>query len=191
MARTTKPKPPPATTLSCSSATARRPPPAPRCPGGPPACTSPTRAATQADAAAARIAELDEGRRRLRVAARAHPRDRGTDRQGRSACGCSATRACSSATSATGPARELKDLSKLPEWRTVQRYPSGFRFPGGESFTEMQARITVDARPTWPSAPRARPSWPSRTPTRSRRPSPTRWAPTSTSSSASSSRRAR
>ena len=38
--------------------------------------------------------------------------------------------------------RELKDLSKLPEWSTVQRYPSGFRFPGGESFSEMQARIT-------------------------------------------------
>ena len=37
---------------------------------------------------------------------------------------------------------ELKALAKLPEWRTVQRYPSGFRFPGGESFTEMQARIT-------------------------------------------------
>ncbi|MCU1352141.1 MAG: hypothetical protein JWM05_1350 [Acidimicrobiales bacterium] len=35
----------------------------------------------------------------------------------------------------------LKDLSKKPEWRTVQRYPSGFRFPGGESFTEMQQRI--------------------------------------------------
>jgi probable phosphoglycerate mutase len=31
---------------------------------------------------------------------------------------------------------------KLPEWSTVQRYPSGFRFPGGESFAEMQARIT-------------------------------------------------
>lgn len=31
---------------------------------------------------------------------------------------------------------------KLPEWRTVQRYPSGFRFPNGESFTEMQNRIT-------------------------------------------------
>jgi probable phosphomutase (TIGR03848 family) len=42
---------------------------------------------------------------------------------------------------------ELKKLSKLPEWRTVQRNPSGFRFPGGESFTEMQARITgaIDA----------------------------------------------
>ena len=35
----------------------------------------------------------------------------------------------------------LKRLYKKPEWRTVQRNPSGFRFPGGESFTEMQARI--------------------------------------------------
>jgi probable phosphoglycerate mutase len=38
--------------------------------------------------------------------------------------------------------RDVKDLFKLPEWKAVQRYPSGFRFPGGESFTEMQARIT-------------------------------------------------
>ena len=30
---------------------------------------------------------------------------------------------------------------KLPEWRTVQRAPSTFRFPNGESFTEMQVRI--------------------------------------------------
>lgn len=37
---------------------------------------------------------------------------------------------------------ELKQLSKLPEWQVVQRYPSGFRFPGGESFTEMQSRMT-------------------------------------------------
>ncbi len=37
----------------------------------------------------------------------------------------------------------LADLRKLPEWNTVQRYPSGFRFPGGESFTEMQTRITA------------------------------------------------
>ena len=42
--------------------------------------------------------------------------------------------------------RELKELSKLPEWKTVQRNPSGFRFPGGESFVEMQTRIvgTID-----------------------------------------------
>lgn len=37
---------------------------------------------------------------------------------------------------------ELKDLAKKPEWSTVQRYPSGFRFPDGESFSEMQTRIT-------------------------------------------------
>ncbi|MEO7397850.1 MAG: MSMEG_4193 family putative phosphomutase [Ilumatobacteraceae bacterium] len=36
---------------------------------------------------------------------------------------------------------ELKGLMKLPEWTTVQRSPSTFRFPNGESFTEMQARI--------------------------------------------------
>jgi probable phosphomutase (TIGR03848 family) len=37
--------------------------------------------------------------------------------------------------------KELKNLMKLPEWSTVQRAPSTFRFPGGESFTEMQTRI--------------------------------------------------
>jgi probable phosphoglycerate mutase len=36
---------------------------------------------------------------------------------------------------------ELKKLMKLPEWNTVQRAPSTFRFPGGESFTEMQGRM--------------------------------------------------
>jgi probable phosphoglycerate mutase len=30
---------------------------------------------------------------------------------------------------------------KLPEWTTVQRSPSTFRFPNGESFLEMQTRI--------------------------------------------------
>ncbi len=35
----------------------------------------------------------------------------------------------------------LAALRKLPEWTAVQRNPSGFRFPGGESFTEMQTRI--------------------------------------------------
>ena len=36
---------------------------------------------------------------------------------------------------------ELKQLMKLPEWQTVQRAPSTFRFPNGESFTEMQTRM--------------------------------------------------
>lgn len=38
---------------------------------------------------------------------------------------------------------QLKDLFKLPEWQTVQQAPSQFRFPGGESFTEMQVRIVT------------------------------------------------
>ncbi|HVM04599.1 MAG TPA: MSMEG_4193 family putative phosphomutase [Acidimicrobiales bacterium] len=37
---------------------------------------------------------------------------------------------------------ELKVLFKRPEWATVQRYPSGFRFPSGESFREMSTRVT-------------------------------------------------
>ena len=36
---------------------------------------------------------------------------------------------------------ELKKLMKLPEWGTVQRAPSTFTFPNGESFTAMQNRI--------------------------------------------------
>jgi probable phosphomutase (TIGR03848 family) len=36
----------------------------------------------------------------------------------------------------------IKDAVQRPEWKAVQQHPSGFRFEGGESFTEMQARIT-------------------------------------------------
>ena len=36
--------------------------------------------------------------------------------------------------------RKLKNLRRRKEWTTVQRHPSGFRFPGGESFAEMQSR---------------------------------------------------
>ena len=37
--------------------------------------------------------------------------------------------------------RKLGDLYKKPEWEQVQKYPSGFRFPDGESFPEMQQRM--------------------------------------------------
>jgi probable phosphomutase (TIGR03848 family) len=37
----------------------------------------------------------------------------------------------------------LKQASRRPEWETVQRSPSSFRFPGGESFPEMQARMAA------------------------------------------------
>jgi broad specificity phosphatase PhoE len=36
---------------------------------------------------------------------------------------------------------ELKDAYKRPEWATIQGYPSGFTFPNGESFVEMQGRM--------------------------------------------------
>jgi probable phosphomutase (TIGR03848 family) len=36
----------------------------------------------------------------------------------------------------------LKQANHKPEWKAVQQHPSGFRFPGGESFVEMQSRIT-------------------------------------------------
>jgi probable phosphoglycerate mutase len=38
--------------------------------------------------------------------------------------------------------RSLGRLRRRREWPVIQRHPSGFRFPGGESFVEMQARIT-------------------------------------------------
>jgi probable phosphoglycerate mutase len=37
--------------------------------------------------------------------------------------------------------RKLSELRKLPAWETVQRHPTGFRFPKGESFNEMQTRM--------------------------------------------------
>lgn len=36
----------------------------------------------------------------------------------------------------------LSVLRRRKEWRTVQHLPSAFRFPDGESFAEMQARMT-------------------------------------------------
>jgi probable phosphomutase (TIGR03848 family) len=38
--------------------------------------------------------------------------------------------------------KRLADLRRKKAWGQVQRNPSGFRFPGGESFGEMQLRIT-------------------------------------------------
>jgi probable phosphoglycerate mutase len=40
----------------------------------------------------------------------------------------------------------LRRLARKREWAVVQRHPSGFRFPGGESFVEMQSRIANAVR---------------------------------------------
>lgn len=37
--------------------------------------------------------------------------------------------------------QSLRRLMKKPEWASVQRTPSSFRFPDGESFVEMQSRM--------------------------------------------------
>jgi probable phosphoglycerate mutase len=37
----------------------------------------------------------------------------------------------------------LKRAARRPEWAVIQRHPSGFRFPDGESFAEMQVRMTT------------------------------------------------
>lgn len=37
----------------------------------------------------------------------------------------------------------LSELYKLPQWREVQSSPSTFRFPDGESFSEMQERMVA------------------------------------------------
>ena len=39
--------------------------------------------------------------------------------------------------------KRLTTLMKSPSWSTVQNSPSRFRFPGGESFAEMQSRIVA------------------------------------------------
>jgi probable phosphomutase (TIGR03848 family) len=41
----------------------------------------------------------------------------------------------------TWTGKKLSLLQRKDEWRTVQHAPSTFRFPEGESFTEMQLRI--------------------------------------------------
>jgi probable phosphomutase (TIGR03848 family) len=42
----------------------------------------------------------------------------------------------------TWTGQELRKLRRRREWRTVQQLPSAFRFPEGESFAQMQARMT-------------------------------------------------
>lgn len=98
----------------------------------------------QADAVALRIAALQNGERRI-AAVYASPleRTRETASPIAKALGLRvrSSKGLLECEFGDWTGAELKKLSKLPEWRTVQRNPSGFRFPGGESFSEMQTRI--------------------------------------------------
>jgi probable phosphomutase (TIGR03848 family) len=42
----------------------------------------------------------------------------------------------------TWTGRSLRRAVRAREWAAVQRFPSGFRFPGGESFAQLTARTT-------------------------------------------------
>ncbi len=100
----------------------------------------------QAEAVAARVADLGGGGRRAPVAVYASPLERTmeTARPIARALGVKVQRErglleCDFG-SWTGS--RLTVLARKREWTQVQRWPSGFRFPGGESFAEMQTRVT-------------------------------------------------
>jgi broad specificity phosphatase PhoE len=82
----------------------------------------------------------EAGRRRLLLPAGAGEGDRGTDREGTRPA-TKIDRGLFECDFGDWTGAELKKLMKLPEWQTVQRAPSTFRFPNGESFTEMQTRM--------------------------------------------------
>jgi probable phosphoglycerate mutase len=140
MARTTKPKPPPATTILLVRH-GQTPTTGTTLPGRATGLHLADKGRQQADAAAARIARLDKV---AAVYASPLERTRETAAPIAKALGLRVQRNKGLLECDFGDwtGAHLKDLNKLPEWRTVQQYPSGFRFPGGESFTEMQVRIT-------------------------------------------------
>lgn len=110
-------------------------------PGRAPGLHLAPRGVDQAEAAGARIAALD------RVAAvYASPMERTQETAAPIAKACKLRvrthKGLIEADFGQWTGKNLSSLRKLPEWTTVQRYPSGFRFPGGESFPEMQTRMT-------------------------------------------------
>ena len=56
----------------------------------------------------------------------------------------------------TWTGRTLASLRRTKRWHHVQRDPSGFRFPGGESFVEAEARLLEEVRRIVGRHPRGR-----------------------------------
>lgn len=96
----------------------------------------------QAERAAERIAALGEGKVSA-VYASPLERTRETAAPIARACGLRVQRRAGLLECDFGSwtGRKLSELRRLGAWKTVQSYPSGFRFPDGESFAEMQQRI--------------------------------------------------
>jgi probable phosphoglycerate mutase len=102
----------------------------------------------QAEGAAARIAGLGAKARPVAVYASPMERTRETAAPIAKALGLRvrADKGLLEADFGEWTGRKLGELRKLREWAQVQGYPSGFRFPGGESFSEMQHRICSTLR---------------------------------------------
>jgi probable phosphomutase (TIGR03848 family) len=100
----------------------------------------------QAEAVAGRIAALAGGKHGGPVAVYASPLERTTEtaRPIAKALGLRvrSDRGLLECEFGAWTGAKLSDLAKKPEWATVQRNPSGFRFPSGESFLEMQTRMS-------------------------------------------------
>ena len=99
----------------------------------------------QAKATATRIAALQDGKDRRIAAVYASPleRTRETAAPIAEAVGCDVQidEGLIELDIGDWTGMTLSAAMKKPEWRAVQRYPSSFRFPGGESFAEMLARM--------------------------------------------------
>jgi len=101
----------------------------------------------QAEEVAGRIGALADGKRAGPVAVYASPLERTRETAGpiakRLGLRVRSDRGLLECDFGRWTGAKLSDLAKKPEWATVQRNPSGFRFPGGESFLEMQTRMTT------------------------------------------------
>ena len=131
MARTTKPTPPSRPRSSCSSATGRPRPPARRCPVGPPASTSPTRARSRPSAAAARIAQSSKRRSPRSTPRRSSAPGRRRRRSPRpSACGCDRNKGLLECDFGEWTGAELKDARQAARVAHRAALPERLPLPG-------------------------------------------------------------
>lgn len=50
--------------------------------------------------------------------------------------------------------RPLRSVAKTRSWQVLHRFPSAFRFPGGETLRETQARVVQEIERIWRDHPR-------------------------------------
>ena len=99
------------------------------------------RGVAQAEGVAARIAELSKKPVALYVSPLERARETAAPISSALKLRLTVERGLLECDFGTWTGKKLALLSKKPEWRAVQHSPSTFRFPEGESFTDMQLRI--------------------------------------------------